>query len=105
MARNTVQHPDFIGFTRAKQTKKDFAKYKQSFFADEFEIKLYQYEDGTFHEWDTPPWNLKITLEKLERAAVEIEKLCEYLEDWFNHARRGRLDDFHRAHGRGEPNV
>ena len=37
-----------------------------------------------------------MTREKIERAAVEVEKLCEYLEDWLNHARWGRLEDFYR---------
>src|SRR5262249_39766576 len=101
MARNTVQHPEFIGFSRAKQTKKDFQKYKQSFFADEDELRLYQHDDGTFHDWDTPPWNLKMTREKLERAMVEIERLCAYLEEWFNYARWGQLEDFYRKQ-RGE---
>ena len=46
-----------------------------------------------------------MTREKIERAAVEVEKLCEYLEDWLNHARWGRLEDFYQADGRDNPTV
>jgi hypothetical protein len=81
MARNAVQHPEHIVFTSAKQPKNDFEKYKHSFFADEDEMKLFEHDDGTYHDWDTPPWDLRITREKLQQAMIEVDKLCTFLDE------------------------
>lgn len=34
---------------------------------------------------------------------MEVEKLCAYLEEWFNYARWGQLEDFYRRQRSEEP--
>jgi hypothetical protein len=80
MARNAAQHPQHIGFRSAKRSQKDFEKYKQSFFADEDETRLFRARRGHNYDWDNPPLDLKMMREKPAQATSEIERLCAFLD-------------------------
>lgn len=76
LARNMVQHPVDITSVRARQSKANATKGTRGFFADEFELALFdQSRFGHF----VRPVRLNVTQDKLFAAVDEVDRFCEWL--------------------------
>jgi hypothetical protein len=78
LARNSIEHPESIAHLPARYWGRDSKSYRQSFFADEDEIKMLV-DDPLVGEW-LCRWKLDISKEKLWQAIDEVEEFCAWLD-------------------------
>lgn len=81
LARNSAQHPQDITSLKMKQTNKDYAKYRNPFFVDEFEARVFPSRADSDDELPMRPWSLNISAERLIKAIEEVERFCKYMEE------------------------
>jgi hypothetical protein len=79
LTRNRAQHPETITSLKIKQSERHATKYRRSFFADEFELKMLDH--APWAESMLGPWELHITQEKVSAALDEVERFCVWLEE------------------------
>lgn len=85
LARNRVQHPEYITKLRPSYLPKDknIAKAHHLFFIDDVEMKLLGSIEESESGWLFPP-SIHITKEKLHGAILEVEKFSDWLEEQIN---------------------
>lgn len=93
LARNRVQHPDFIVGQRVQYSASDLRKLVYPFFINDRERGVLEDVDETEITWLMPP-TLHINAEKLATAIEQIERFVNWLEN-----------EIHiRVYGRPAPN-
>lgn len=85
LARNRVQHPDYITKLRPSYLPKDkeIAKVRHLFFINDSEMELWGAIEDSDSAWLFPP-SLHVTAEKLTVAILEVEKFIDWLEEQIN---------------------
>jgi len=80
LARNRVQHPEYLAKLRPSYVHKDTVKLRRPFFIDDIEMKLSGDSEELESAWLFPP-SIHITKEKLFVAIEEVEKFSDWLEE------------------------
>ena len=89
LARNRVQHPEFIHTVSAKYSRGDFAKLgKRLLFTGTEDTNLPDEVDRGEFTWLLAP-NIKVTREALTQALKEVETFCGWLDVEVRNAFRG----------------
>ncbi len=79
LARNRDQHPDEIVTMRVSHARADMTKYPRPFFMSEFDqVRLGEHE--LEHGFFMSP-SVDVSLERLEQAITETERLASWLEE------------------------
>jgi len=79
LARNRVQHPEFITSPRSHYSDSDLRELSHPFFVDDREKRLPSDVDEGKKSWLMPP-TLHVTGQKLSIAINEVEKFADWLE-------------------------
>lgn len=83
LARNRVQHPEYLTKLRPSYIHKDIAKLRHPFFIDDIEMKLSGDIEESESAWLFPP-SIHVTKDKLSEAILEVEKFSDWLEEQIN---------------------
>ena len=79
LARNRVQHPEWIASHSSHYSDDDLKKLPSPFFIDVREIEFFSEQENEERNWLMPP-TIHVTQEKLQSAVSEISRFALWLE-------------------------
>lgn len=89
LARNRVQHPEYIMMLRTSYAHTDISKLHHPFFIDDKERKFLDDIERSESAWLFPP-SIHVSKDKLFEAILEVEKFIDWLEEQINTKFYGR---------------
>lgn len=83
LARNRIQHPEYLYKLRPNYIQKDIPKLQHPFFVDDTEMKISGNVEDSESAWLFPP-SINVTKDKLFEAISEVDKFSDWLEEQIN---------------------